>query len=177
MRYYNSYVSTQKIKGRGHCGCVIRAHSPQTGDGILQDLIYEGLAVARKYATKENLARAGQKVLTILKQEGAKFLRSKADEVIEEGGKKVKEITSNLLAGQSLQEVGQKTKQDLKESYQNLKQTAPKQFKEVVDKAEKRIVEEFANPQESRLSDTIGAGMMKHHPKKRKQRGKGIKTV
>ena len=91
--------------------------------------------------------------------------------------KKVKEITSNILAGESLADIGKKTKQDLKESYEKLKADAPKELKEVVDKAELRIVEEFLNPQESRLSDTIGAGMMKHQPKKRKQRGRGIKSV
>jgi len=180
MRYYNGVYRTNYIRGRGHCSTVLRK---QEGEGILQDLIYEGVALARKYITPDNLKRAGQKVLSILREEGEEFIRDKATDLVDKGTAKLKDIATDVIAGKSLKDIGQATKKDFKDTIQQARKKAPSEFKKVVDRAEAKVVEsfldpEFFQPKEPELSDVIGGAMMKHHKsKKGRKKGGSIKKV
>ncbi len=184
MRYYQPVVQKQYRRGAGHCCSITRKHYQMEGEGILQDLIYEGVSLAKKYITPENLRYAGNKVLSILKAEGEDFVRKTATTALAKGGKKAVQIADDLIKGKTIQDIGKETKKDLREAYSQVSADAPKALREAVNKAEAKVVEEFlAPPPTERLSDVIGSGMMKHKsksntkPKTKRQRGKGMKRV
>lgn len=177
MRYYNGHLQKKFMRGSGHC-CMIQKPA-MSGEGIISDLVYEGLSMAKKYVTPDNLRRVGRKVLTILKNEGEELLRKEASKLIEKGTEKSKKIAEDILKGKPLKEIGKETKQDLKEAIVELKQKAPGKIKDAIDRAEQRVFDTYVTQEEEPppLSDVIGSGMMVHNKKKKKMKGKGIKRV
>ena len=186
------HINQQRVKGKSTRICRSVRKGGQTGDGLLGNLVRGGLRFARKYATEQNLKRAGQSIMRIIRQNGEDWWKDQRENIGAQVTKVgVKALDDLILNNKSVKEVANSTvvsakaaaksfKPTVRKSVADIEKQVKRETLEAMEEAEPDFKREIIDPaSELLLSNIIGEGMKKkkRKPRKRKQIGSGIKKI